>query len=96
MYHSKLTLIHPETNIIAICEIKVWKISDPKSYPNNIKYSLFCVEVPKKNILVGFDNHFPKSPHKHINDLEIPYNFINTDKLIDDFWEEVQSRGFIL
>lgn len=96
LYRSKLTLIHSTTKMVAICEIKIWKIDDPKFYPQNIKYSLFCVESASGKIIVGFDNHFPKGHHKHIADIEEPYFFINYDLLVDDFWNEVELRGFIL
>jgi hypothetical protein len=31
------------------------------------------------------DNHHPKEPHIHIDDLEMPYEFLDLDQLIDDF-----------
>lgn len=31
------------------------------------------------------DNHHPKGPHIHLDNIEIPYEFISLDKLVDDF-----------
>ncbi len=37
----------------------------------------------KKKVLL--DNHHPKGPHIHIDNLELPYEFISEEKLIEDF-----------
>lgn len=31
------------------------------------------------------DNHFPKGPHIHIKNLQVDYNFMNLDRLAEDF-----------
>ncbi len=31
------------------------------------------------------DNHHPKGPHIHIDDLELPYEFTDLDQLVADF-----------
>jgi hypothetical protein len=31
------------------------------------------------------DNHHPKRPHYHIDELEMPYTFVDLDQLVDDF-----------
>ena len=31
------------------------------------------------------DNHHPKGSHYHIDELEMPYTFIDLDQLVDDF-----------
>ena len=79
-----------------ICEIKIWKIPDSKFYSDGIKYSLFCVESSTGKTIIGFDNHFPKGPHKHVGENEENYNYLNEDILVEDFWSEVNKRGFIL
>lgn len=96
LYRSKLTLVHESSKMVGKCEIKIWKIDDPKSYPQGIKYSMFCVESATGKIIVGFDNHFPKGPHKHIGEIETPYDYVDEEMLVEDFWEEVNKRGFIL
>ena len=96
IYSSKLTLIHSTTKILAICEIKIWRINDLLQYPQGFKYSLFCVEPSTGKVIVGFDNHYPKGSHQHIEKNEIFYEFIDTDLLVEDFWNEVENIGFIL
>jgi len=31
------------------------------------------------------DNHHPKGPHIHLDDQELKYEFIDDDRLIEDF-----------
>ena len=96
LYHSKLTLIHSETKMIAISELKVWEVDDLYSCPEGIKYSLFCIDRITGKIIIGLDNHKPKGPHKHINGKEELYSFSNYEKLVNDFWIEVKRQGFDL
>ena len=66
-----------------IMEIRVWKVTD-KRYKNGLKYSLIFIEK-KSQKKVLMDNHHPKKPHIHLDNIELPYDFIDTSKLIDDF-----------
>jgi hypothetical protein len=66
-----------------VMEIKVWRVTDSR-YPFNLKYSLVFVErLTKRKVLM--DNHHPKKPHVHLDERELPYQFISTAKLLDDF-----------
>jgi hypothetical protein len=94
LYHSKLTLIHPVDNIVVVVELKVWKVENSPSYPKGIKYSLFCIDRTSGLIVIGFDNHKTKGPHKHVNESEVPYFFNNYDQLLQDFWIEVRNKGY--
>jgi hypothetical protein len=96
LLYRKLTVFHPEFNIEAVCEVKIWQLAESQKYPFGFKYSLFCVNKITKKIVVGFDNHFPKGPHIHIGNNEVPYIFMGHEKLIDDFWDAVIARGFII
>ena len=40
--------------------------------------------------VVGFDNERGKGDHKHFGDQEEPYTFVDVDRLIDDFIQEVE------
>lgn len=70
----------------------------PKStyYPEGLKYSLFLVLKESGDVLVGFDNHKPKGPHLHLRGHEEPYEYVNEEKLVDDFWDLVGKEGFTL
>ena len=48
------------------------------------KWGLICVAtVNQKRVLM--DNHHPKGPHVHIDETELPYEFSDLDRLVDDF-----------
>ena len=66
-----------------IVEVKVWRVND-KRYPYNLKYSLIFVER-KTGRRVLMDNHHPKTPHIHLNEVEFPYEFESVGKLLKDF-----------
>jgi hypothetical protein len=94
IYHSKVHLVHRHFDIIAIAELKIWKVPD-KDYDRGIKYSLYLVNQRDGKVIVGYDNHKPKGHHFHIEDKESKYEFIDIQRLIDDFWKQVKKAGFI-
>jgi hypothetical protein len=96
LYHSNLTLIHSVSKMIAISELKVWEVNDLHAYPKGIKYSLLCIDRTSGSVIIGFDNHKPKGPHKHINGKEKSYQFYDYEQLVNDFWNEVRRLGFDL
>lgn len=96
VYSAKITLIRQITQEVAIAELKIWEVIKSKDYPEGLKYSLFCVLKETGDIIIGFDNHRPKGHHKHQYRRESVYDFKSIDELIDDFWNEVSKRGFIL
>ncbi|MFC2074796.1 hypothetical protein ACFLRA_00810 [Bdellovibrionota bacterium] len=67
-----------------ILELTIHKVKKSKQYPDGIKYGLICLDI-KTDRQILMDNHHPKGPHIHFNDKEIPYEFSNDDKLIEDF-----------
>lgn len=96
LFHSKLTLIHSQTEEIAVAELKVFNLPVSRFYPEGIKYSMFLVVKKTGRIVVGFDNHRPKGHHLHIRDQEVVYNFVSVDRLVDDFWKYVKREGFYI
>jgi hypothetical protein len=65
-------------------EISVHEIQNSQQYPDGLKWGLICLDrVSGKKVLM--DNHHPKGPHCHIDDVEMPYTFIDLDQLVDDF-----------
>lgn len=67
-----------------VLELKIWNVGKSNNFPDGSKFSLICIDIKTgKKILI--DNHRPKGPHVHIGNIEIPYNYINSDKLIEDF-----------
>lgn len=73
-----------------IVEMKIWKIKDKEQYPDGYKYSLFAVY--EGQILVGYDNHHPKGHHRHIGDVERPYQFTDLKTLRNDFKADIEVQ----
>lgn len=67
-----------------LVEIVVHKVSTDNRYADNLKWSLICVDR-SANRRVLMDNHHPKGPHTHIDDLEVPYEYHGIDQLVADF-----------
>ena len=95
-YHRKLTVIDPRSLETGVCELKVWKVSESRDYPEGIKFSLFLVSRATGEVVVGIDSHKPKGPHLHEGDRESVYEFSGGDHLVDDFWERVKRKGYEL
>lgn len=73
-----------------IVEIKVWQIPDDERYPNHYKYSLYAVY--DGDILVGYDNHYPKGHHRHLDGKEEHYNFTTLESLKNDFKSDLELQ----
>ena len=71
-----------------VLEMQIHKIAVSESYPDGVKYGLILFD-PKTGKRVLMDNHHPKGPHIHVNDREMPYDYLDDDKLISDFKELV-------
>lgn len=66
-----------------VLEIKVWSVKD-KRYKFGLKYSLIFSEYKtRKRVLI--DNHYPKNPHSHIDEMEFDYKFKDVETLLTDF-----------
>ncbi len=67
-----------------VIEITVHQVQRSANYKDGLKWGLICVDrVSGKKVLM--DNHHPKGPHIHIDNTELPYEFMSEDKLIEDF-----------
>ncbi len=74
-------------------QIVIWILPEPtKHYPHGLKYRL-NYSLPDGTTLVRYDNHIPKTDHKHIKDVEQPYKFISEEKLIADFLSDITKNG---
>lgn len=71
-------------------ELVVWRLPDPLP-PSAHRYKYRLVYVVNGARVIGFDNERGKGDHQHIDDSEIPYAFVNVNKLIDDFIAEVEK-----
>ena len=72
-----------ETKEGDIIEWTVWKVEKSKDFPHSIKYRLVYVHDNKR--ILGYDNERSKGDHKHYLSKEIRYEFVNVEKLFEDF-----------
>ena len=70
-------------------EMVVWRVPDPVP-PSEHRFKYRLVYVVAGRRVVGFDNERGKGDHKHFGDREEPYTFVDVDRLIDDFIQEVE------
>lgn len=67
-----------------IVEMVLYEIPKTKKYPLGLKYRLICINEKTGNRVL-MDNHHPKGPHLHLDEDEMPYDYVNDDKLFNDF-----------
>ena len=71
-------------------EMVVWRLPHPvPPSPHALKYRLTYVVDGER--LVGFDNERGKGDHVHIGADEFAYQFVDVDRLIDNFQLEVEK-----
>lgn len=74
-----------------ILEMEIFKVAKSIRYPDGVKYGLILTDIrTRKHVLM--DNHHPKGPHIHLNNQELPYRYVDEDKLINDFKELVLTN----
>ena len=82
----KATLLFKHKTIYedgAILQVVVWKV--PAQVPgstHDFKYRLYYGDKKRE---LGFDNERHKGDHCHIDDIELPYQFVSPEQLMDDF-----------
>ena len=80
----------------AILQIVIWQLPKPTSdRPHGYKYRL-NYSLPDGKTLVRYDNEREKGDHKHIRDVERPYNFSTIKQLLSDFNADVLDNGGML
>jgi hypothetical protein len=92
VYHHKALI--KDTYIL---ELKIRKFTEPpKRFPDCIKYNLIFLEI-KTGHKILYDNHLPQGHHYHIDENVFTYEFIDEDKLLNDFKNLVEDHfGVIL
>jgi hypothetical protein len=74
-----------------VVELSIHEVGTSSKYPDGIKYGLICKDL-KSGEFVLLDNHHSKGPHVHVNDQEFSYDYVNDDKLIEDFEKLVLKK----
>ena len=67
-----------------ILEMSIHQVGKSSRYPDGIKYGMILVDTKTGKRLL-MDNHHPKGPHFHVDDEELPYEFVDENRLIKDF-----------
>ncbi len=76
----------------AFVEMVVWFLPKPLRGSSHLfKYRLAL--VTDGTCVMRYDNETGKGDHKHIGDQEVPYEFADLHRLLEDFWADVESWG---
>lgn len=69
----------------------IWSVPRPVvGSKHAYKYRLYFGR--DRSRIVCFDNERGKGDHRHIDGLEMPYEFRDVDRLVADFIDEVRMR----
>lgn len=74
-----------------LIEIRIIRVKKDENFPEGIKYSLVAIDKKTKKRVLGFDNERGKGHHMHRFDRELPYEFKDEWKLIEDFYKEYEN-----
>ncbi|HEB85809.1 MAG TPA: hypothetical protein ENI68_02180 [Gammaproteobacteria bacterium] len=79
----------------AFAEMVVWRVpSHLQGSEHAFKYRL--AYVVDGQCLLRFDNEPGKGDHYHLGDKELAYKFESLEKLLDDFWKQVDTLRGVL
>jgi hypothetical protein len=91
--NMKAVLIFHERHVIAenaFVEIVVWRVPKPvRGSAHQTKYRLAL--VVDGICILRYDNEAGKGDHKHVDGVERPYAFRNSEQLLADFWADVET-----
>lgn len=74
-----------------ILEMDIFRVAKSAKYPDGVKYGLILTDSRTgKRVLM--DNHHPKGPHVHLNNVEMSYRYIDEEKLVQDFKDLVLAN----
>jgi hypothetical protein len=73
-----------------ILETVIWQVPEPVGGSiHHYKYRFFFGTAGRR--LIGYDNERGKGDHRHHGDDEEPYVFISRERLLEDFFAEVEQ-----
>ena len=72
-------------------EITIWRLAKPLAGSTHV-YKYRLAHVVDEACVLRFDSEASKGDHKHLNEIEVPYQFTDLDTLQADFWAEVNRR----
>jgi hypothetical protein len=72
----------------AFAELVVWRVPAPvRGSAHRFRYRLAL--VVKRECVLRYDNEAGKGDHRHAGKSERPYGFTTHDRLLADFWADV-------
>ena len=75
---------------VSFVELVIWKLPErPAGTRHDFKYRLALVS--ENACVMRYDNEAGKGDHKHLDDTETDYVFLNLDQLQADFWNDVEQ-----
>lgn len=91
MWATKIVQYEEEYEDGSILSIVIWMLPEKTiERPHGYKYRLnYCAK--DGTTYVRYDNKTGKKDHKHIGAVEVPYKFENLDKLMEDFYSDLQK-----
>jgi hypothetical protein len=81
---------HPDGSIE---EQVVRSVPRSERQPDGIRYRLVYIRHDAETPAVLYDNHHPKGHHKHLGPIQLPYEFVSVEKLIEDFQTDVKKAN---
>jgi len=74
----------------AFAEIVVWRVPHPvKGSTHRFKYRLALIVAGE--CVLRYDNETDKGDHRHVGKAETAYAFSGYEKLLADFWADVDA-----
>ncbi|NOU01898.1 MAG: hypothetical protein HOO95_10055 [Gallionella sp.] len=76
---------YKEVALGGVIEMVIWQLPQPTiERPHGLKYRLVYAVGGER--VVGYDNEAGKGDHKHLGKRELPYQFVDVEKLVADFY----------
>ena len=81
---------HKEVMSGGVIEMVIWQLPElTAERPHGLKYRLvYAVDGER---VVGYDNETGKGDHKHLDQRELPYRFVDVATLVADFYTDIRS-----
>lgn len=73
-----------------LIEVVIWQLPEPMPGCEHVfKYRLYAGRHDK--CVLRYDNERGKGDHKHLGDMEVAYHFAGIDRLLDDFFRDLDE-----
>jgi Family of unknown function (DUF6516) len=74
----------------AFAELRIWRVPKPVAGSiHDLKYAL--AYVVEDLCVLRYDNEAGKGDHRHIGAVEQKYHFVTMEKVLADFWKDVDE-----